>query len=607
MPAAVLLNERHVTVEASGDILIQTRRAVKILTDEGRKEATAAAWYYAGEKPPRIRAWLIGPSGFIKAYKKKDIADIGAFAEWALYDNLRFRAIHDENPEIGSIFAYESQSERKPLFAQDDFAFQSNLPALESRYTLTLPAGWTPSGTVFHHPPIAPVVDGSTYVWELKNLGFRESERNAPQMRSLVPSLAVDFDVSAHAAAGPQCFRTWAGVSRWYSGLISTQEQVTPDIAAKVAELTAHAKTDDDKIRAIGRYVQRMRYVEIQLSQIAGYRPHAADDVFRNQYGDCKDKANLMRTMLNAAGIPSYLVLIYAGDRTYVHKQWPSPDQFNHVIIAVRADAGVKGPVIQAPGLGSLLLFDPTAEYTPMGDLPWFEQGSYALLCAGAKGNVVQVPAVGSDTNSSDITVNATLSATADLAASVSITLRGNPADSARARHTLEPAAQFRHSLERGLYRWAPAVTLAGVEATDHFDADLFDLKLTFTSHSYAQLMQQRLLVFRPSVVGSSAPELPVASHRTDPIILRAASYQKHVTIKLPAGFAVDEMPVAAQASSDFGEFSVKFAQAPGALTMDETLRIRPITVPAANYDACKKFFDRFLGTDEQEAVLVKE
>jgi hypothetical protein len=74
--------------------------------------------------------------------------------------------------------------------------------------------------------------------------------------------------------------------------------------------------------------------------------------VFRHQCGDCK--ANLMGAMLKAAGIPSYLVIIYSGDRTHVHKEWPSPSQFNHAIIAIQTQPGTPGPVINVPQLGHL-------------------------------------------------------------------------------------------------------------------------------------------------------------------------------------------------------------------------------------------------------------
>ena len=42
-------------------------------------------------------------------------------------------------------------------------------------------------------------------------------------------------------------------------------------------------------------------------------------------YGDCKDKATLMRAMLRVLKIESYAVLIFSGDPTYVREEWIAP------------------------------------------------------------------------------------------------------------------------------------------------------------------------------------------------------------------------------------------------------------------------------------------
>ena len=44
------------------------------------------------------------------------------------------------------------------------------------------------------------------------------------------------------------------------------------------------------------------------------------------------------------------------------------------------------------PSLGRLLIFDPTDDNTPVGDLPDHEQGSFALLVAGDDGALLRMP-----------------------------------------------------------------------------------------------------------------------------------------------------------------------------------------------------------------------
>jgi len=609
VPATILLSEQHVVVDPSGLITTHTRMALKILTHEGQRQAVAKEFYFNGRRVKQLHAWLVAPNGFVKTYEKNDVSDIGAFGEMELYNDIRVRAIKPENPEIGAVFAYESEVEENSLFAQDQYEFQTNLPAVQSRYILTLPAGWAASGVVFNHDPIPPVVDGSTYTWELKELPFREHEEHSPSMEGLVPRLAVDFHPPGNVQFGTStCFRSWSDVSQWQSQLAAGQDEASPEMAAKVRELTANAPTEYARIQAIGRYVQAVKYVEILMDLFhgGGYKPHAANLVFRKQYGDCKDKANLMRALLKAAGVESYLVIIYSGDRNFVREQWPSPQQFNHMILAIRVSDATNAPTVIASAAGRLLLFDPTSVTTPMGDLPWFEQGSWALLCAGPQGSLLKMPATRPEANLMEVTVEGTLSGAGDLSASLSSMRTGQSADLERAQHFYGTADQFRAELERTLARTVKGPAISNLDVQDAFEENAFRLKLQFVSPGYGQLMQQRLLVFSPSVLEPPGPTFSHISKRTEPIVLRAAVYRKHARMKLPPGFTVDEMPEAAHMDSDFGRFSLTFSQQADELVVDEELTTQAVTLPADDYARVKKFFDQFDGADQQRAVLVK-
>lgn len=609
VPAAILLSEQRIVVDPSGRITTTTRQAVKILTHEGRREAVAEEYYFnGGRKVTELRAWLVAPNGFVKSYDKNATTDIGAFNEMELYNDIRIRGIKAENPEIGAVFAYESEVEEKPLFAQDSYLFQRNLPAVRSRYILTVPPGWTVHSVVFNHEPIEPVVDGSTYVWELKELPFREQEEHSPSMFGLVPRLAVDFAPPANAPAAVTCFRSWTDVSRWHAQLAANQAEVTPEIVSKVRELIAGTSTEYAKVQAIGRYVQKTKYVAVEMDQAhgGGYKPHAAEEVFHKQYGDCKDKANLMRAMLRSAGIESYLVAISAHDRTFVRQEWPSAEQFNHMILGVRVSDSTDVPTVITAPVGRLLMFDPTSEATPMGDLPGFEQGSYALLMAGDQGGLIKMPVVKPETNLIDLTIQGNLSGAGEFTGSVASIRTGQPADAERGAHLYRTAEQFRTDLERLISHTVKSPAISNLEIQDHFDDNRFSLKLDLSSPGYGQLMQERLLVFGASVLEPPGPTFEHSPNRTEPILLRSGVYRKHVRIKLPRGFALDELPDSVNKDSDFGHFSITYKHDGDDLLMEEELTTEQSTLPASDYQRVKKFFDLFDGADQQKAVLLK-
>src|SRR6185503_10592746 len=178
---------------------------------------------------------------------------------------------------------------------------------------------------------------GSTYTWQLDNLGYVEDEPASPELSSLVARVAVSVFPPAGSKAAVRTFENWQEVSKWLTDLNDSQVIVNDEITRKAKALTENAVTDYDRIVAIGKFVQSIQYVSIQtgLGRGGGYRPHTSADVFSKAYGDCKDKVNLMRAMLKAVGITAYPIAIYSGDPGYVRQEWPSPQQFNHAVIAI--------------------------------------------------------------------------------------------------------------------------------------------------------------------------------------------------------------------------------------------------------------------------------
>ena len=395
--AVVLRKEQSVTLSDEGRVTTTTIFAIRILTREGRGYARAVELYLTkAGKVREITAWLIRPNGFVKKYGKDVTVDAISDPN-DIYDEYRVKAIDaTDDADAGVVFGYQSISEERPLFNQDVWSFQNRLPTLVSRYSLTLPRGWQATGVVFNHSKIEPSVKGSTYVWELRDLQPIKSEIVSPTVRNLAPRVAINyFPAESGTSNGFKTFETWAQVSRWGTELHDPQALPDETVSAKARALTANSKTELDKITAIARFVQSLQYISIDigLGRGNGYRPHAASQVLAKAYGDCKDKANLMRVLLKAVGIDAYPVFIFSGDSTLVREEWPSPTQFNHCIIAVRVNGETQAPtVIQHPTLGRLLIFDATDESTAIGDLPDHEQGSLALVVAGDAGALMRMP-----------------------------------------------------------------------------------------------------------------------------------------------------------------------------------------------------------------------
>ena len=221
-------------------------------------------------------------------------------------------------------------------------------------------------------------------------------------------------------------------------------------------QLTANTPAEIEKIKAIAAFTQQTNYVEVALNitRGGGYTPHRADETLTKNYGDCKDKATLMRALLKAVGIEAYLTAIRAFDRTYVRPEWASPMQFNHAIVAVRVSEAVSLPtVLENTPLGRLLIFDPADRVTPLGDLPEDEQGSHALVVAGARGALLTMPRLPANANRVDSSVDATVDADGRLDAKIQRQYFGQSAIPLRRVDMLRGSEELKKRFERGLSR----------------------------------------------------------------------------------------------------------------------------------------------------------
>ena len=611
VPAVVLLDEGNMKVEEDGRVTTTARFAVKILTTEGRRRALAQVSYLTDSgKVREMHAWLIRPSEQVKKYGKDQTMDIAGDPN-DVFNEVRKRVIDaSDDTEAGAVFGYEYTTEDHSVFTQFDWYFQDRLPVLLSRCSITLPAGWRAEGVTFNHAKVEPAVNGSNYAWELRDLAAIEPEPASPPVTNLAPRLAISYFPTPGKAGPARSFEKWSEVSRWLAELSSSQATPNEAMSAKVRQLVANSSTELQKIQAIGRFVQSVNYISIQtgIGRGGGYKPHLASDVFAKAYGDCKDKANLMRALLKVVGIESYLVSIYSGDPTYVREEWPSPQQFNHCIIAVKVSDETQGAtIVRHPGIGRLLIFDPTDDNTPVGDLPDHEQGSLALIVAGDGGALLRMPEIPAEANRLERHAEVVLAGDGSITANVRERSTGQSAVHERRIFRALPLPEYVKQIERWVTRGVSGASVNKVTPLDNNADGKFSLDVEFSAARYGQLMQGRLLIFKPAMIERDESLLLTEPKRLQSVVLEARAYSETVLVKLPAGFQVDEMPDAVKLDTPFGAYSTSYIVKDGQLTFTRSLLIKGTTLPVSEYAKVRGFFATISGAEQSPVVLAKK
>ena len=127
----------------------------------------------------------------------------------------------------------------------------------------------------------------------------------------------------------------WQAKSTWFYGVNEDYGSFvpTPEVQAKVNELVANAKSEQDSISILTHWVaDNIRYAGISMGEGEGYTLHNAKMNFTDRCGVCKDKAGMLVCMLRAAGFKAYAAMTMAHERI---DRIPA-DQFNHSVCAVQ-------------------------------------------------------------------------------------------------------------------------------------------------------------------------------------------------------------------------------------------------------------------------------
>ena len=245
----------------------------------------------------------------------------------------------------------------------------------------------------------------------------------------------------------------WKEVSRWYSKLTKPHlDTATPEMKAKVAAITNGLTTDEERIKAIFKFVsQEIRYMGITTEKDApGYEPHDVNITFENRYGVCRDKAALLVAMLSAGGIESFPVLVNAGEK--LDAEVPSIS-FNHAITAARGKDG------------TFILMDSTDESTADLLPPYLQNKSF--LVATPEGETLMTsPVASADDNMMTAKTTVKVADDGSATGTTVIAFEGINDNAYRGSFLQAKPADIRRGFERAVKGMLPGGTLTGMSLT---------------------------------------------------------------------------------------------------------------------------------------------
>jgi transglutaminase-like putative cysteine protease len=579
----VLLDQAVTRVHPNGLSETFEQRVVEILDERGaREEGTADIRYTPDTQALEVRA--------ARVYKRSgEVVEAMASAEhdvsepwYGLYYDVKSQTIDFDALEPGDVVDVEyvvSDVARRNMFADyfgDLHFLQEDLPRLETRYVLIAPKSKT---LYFNKPRLTALTRAEELRGDDRIYSF--SARDVPKVAA-EPGMPGYSDVAAYLHVST--YKTWQEVATWYRGLVAEQLQTSPAIHDAVMEAVRGLTDERQKIRAVyDLVVQKTRYVGLEFG-IHGYQPYRTTQVFARKFGDCKDKASLLKVMLREIGVDSSLVLARTRHGGDLDPEPASLAPFDHAIVYV--------PKYD-------LFLDGTAEFSGAEELPAQDQDIPVLIVS--EGKLVRTPVLAAARNLVATQMQVQLDVSGAAAIDEQVTVAGEVAHEWRS-HYQSPGER----LERYGKAWAqkhPGAHVETVAMPTVADRERpVEVRARVAVPDWAHADGRELTM---PAIGREADMLRsyarLSSRQHDLMLGFPWRQEDRVTVTLPAGLAIKRLPETRTVAAPFGRFTLAAQKRDGAVEVTSALEIDRHRIAREDYAAFRRFcadVDAALGQD---------
>lgn len=180
----------------------------------------------------------------------------------------------------------------------------------------------------FNNAPLPQIAtEGSLKIYQWKNppIGEWKWQSGMPTWFEEEPYVAVST------------YKDWKEVINWGTSLFRQYNYPLPKLLKEMIEdWRKRAGGDKDVFASLAtRFVQdEVRYLGMEIGTHT-HEPHTPAEVFESRYGDCKDKALLLTTILRQENIKAYVALVNTTAKKAIADALPTAVAFNHAIVAI--------------------------------------------------------------------------------------------------------------------------------------------------------------------------------------------------------------------------------------------------------------------------------
>ncbi|MBN1809689.1 MAG: DUF3857 domain-containing protein [Planctomycetes bacterium] len=591
-PAEVLLDQAVVRVGKDGKASSTIHRVIRLVNPQGvSRFGSFTIGYAAGEQEVKVLA--------ARTYHPDGRVDDAQAAPGRSRSGTGGRVgytISAPHPNPGDIVEYRVRIEDRKLsffgnHYEELYLFGETVPVDMSEYVLIVPEAYP----ISHHVANGKVPlhkrqvhENMVYQWTIKNVPSVVSESGMPSLIEVVPTLYVSK------------FTDWQEFGKWYWGLVKDQEVASPAIKKQVETVTHDKETTLEKIRAIYHFVTNdIEYVAWEFG-VHGFKPYDTGAVLDRKFGDCKDKATLLKIMLAQIGVPAYQALVRSSD-TRIKQDMTLPlfRHFNHAICYV--PKGEDYPEMWLDG---------TAQFYPFGMYPTGDADRQSCVIEETRGGVLRtIPPSDPDRDHLSMNVLFTFQApqgdSLPATAEIKSIARGEAEAIIRHNFDTKPKEILERVYSRR-YGKCTAVWHQFPDLSDMYENCDYSYGLQFARMGRKEGANFTVPVFRGFLRPWDYADLVTLDKRTHPLVLGSfIGYEIRVTMEPPQGYTFGKLPENTELDEGGIRFNISFQQAGSTAIMTERLLIDTGRVKPEDYPVFRNNLLLVSRSEKQELLII--
>lgn len=600
----VLAEEILVEVRADGSATRHTRRALHVQrVPEDRAARTVTIGYDPSRETVQVTEARVLRGGLAVSNLTRHSRSLGE-SWYGLYYDHRELAIPFDDLRPGDVISVAWRVDAVGHLFPGVFGaielLQGPIPRHRSRVAVTAPRSLALRARL--DVPPALTAAGARFD-ATRELLPGDRERLAVTATG-VPALVREAHMPGLAEVAPTwqitSFASWDELSTWYGRLVAEQQVVTPamraftDGAVRAASSRAGLSTVRLERLLADAVARDVRYVALEFG-VHGFKPYRTDHVWARRFGDCKDQATLLVTLLREAGVEARVALVRTRGHGRIADPLPSLALFDHAVVWL-------------PERG--LFHDPTAANFGLGELPAPDQGAQALVIAhpgDPPAELVTTPVDRPERNGVEGDYSITLGTDGAGGVLGTVAFLGVSAPPYRAQ-LADPDGRHER-LERMLNGRYPGLRLDRFRVSDPTDLSRpVELAFDATVAELARAIGGTLQVARPGGGDGHAERLAGPARRHHPLVLGPpARHALTFRYELPPGWRAAHLPPARRAESPFGRWAVTWSADVGSVRVETELVLARDQIAPADYPAFRELLQAFDAAARPPLVLEPE